>query len=248
MRTPLQRALPTRPPPTSLLTQLSVIHDSRHPAGDQVGVAEGQLAVDHAVDAQRPLLRLDGGLRDGRVDQVEVLVGRLPRARCRPGRPRCSAGAWRRVTPGMRSSRRLTSTCRRPAPTSRPATAMPTAATDTAPATMRKTRRSRDSRSGRPRPRSRASVSAECSVTQVSRPTATGRASTAPAPRWLRTAARPTPASGEPDEQRPVPAAAGQQPRQREAAQEEEEDDADEERLVEVAERPRWPARRSVRA
>ena len=27
MRMPLQRALPTRPPPTSLLTQLSVIHD-----------------------------------------------------------------------------------------------------------------------------------------------------------------------------------------------------------------------------
>ncbi len=65
-------------------------------SGDEVGVAQGELAVHHAVDADRPLLRLDGGLRDGRVDQVEVLVGCLPRGDAgqahRRGRRRLGTG------------------------------------------------------------------------------------------------------------------------------------------------------------
>ena len=82
----------------------------------------------------------------------------------------------RRVTPGMRSSRRLSSTWRRPAPTKRPATAIPTEATEIAPATIRKTRRSCDSEVGAALlGGAAASMSAECTATQVSSPTSDGQ-------------------------------------------------------------------------
>ena len=100
-RTPLHQALPIR-----LAADLVAHAVERHPrlgqpAVDQVGVAEGQLAVDHAVDPQRPLLRLDRGHRDRRVDQVEVLVGRLPRRDARQADAGRSAGTSAPGDPGQ---------------------------------------------------------------------------------------------------------------------------------------------------
>ena len=60
------------------------------------------------------------GHHDRGVDQVEVVVRRLPRAR-RPRSPiRTPLGTVGSVTPDSRSSRRVSSTCRRPRPTTRP--------------------------------------------------------------------------------------------------------------------------------
>ena len=89
------------------------------------------LAVDHAVDAQRPLVAgRRAGTHEGGVDPVEVRVRRPPRRHARDAD--CGArGDQRRRSTGSRSSCRLASTARRepprnrccPAPTAAPASA-----------------------------------------------------------------------------------------------------------------------------
>ena len=164
-----------------------------HLARDQVGVGQRQLAVDETVDPQRPLLRLDGRLRDGRVDQVEVLVGRLPGRDARH--------------PEGRRRRRLPAGDARDAEQPAAGLDMPTTGTDEAAGDGDPHRGHRDRAGdhqehpslvrlelGTARPRLRASVRAEWTVIQVSRPTITGSTSTGPAPRCTSTATRPMPA------------------------------------------------------
>ena len=192
-RTPLHQALPIRSPPTSLDTQLSVIHASVRSPGEQLVVGQHQLAVDHAVDPQRPVPRLDR---------------RAPRSRCGSGRSRRSASATATmpvdarpatpcgtsapVTPGSRSSRRVSSTCRRPR-ADHPADARderPTPAVST-PARIRNPRRVGDLPASAPRrlapaprpppaasassARRSGSVSSDRQISQVAKPTASGR-------------------------------------------------------------------------
>ena len=51
----------------------------RAPTGEQLVVGQLHLVVDHAVDPQPPVARLDRRHHDRGVDQVEVVVRRLPR-------------------------------------------------------------------------------------------------------------------------------------------------------------------------
>ena len=172
IRTPLHQALPTRPPPTSLDTQLRVTHASVSAAGDEVVVGQHQLAVDHPVDAQPPVLGLDRRHRDGGVDEVEVVVGRLPRRESaqpdrRRGRRAGDGDAVEAQQPPALHD--VAPAARRPR---RPASPTPTAATPSTPATIRKTRRSRDSSSGLGRRPSAAARSGRAAAaTQVTRPT-----------------------------------------------------------------------------
>ena len=78
-RTPLHQALPISRPPTGLETQLRVTHASVGSRGHQVGVGEHHLAVDHPVDPQLPVLRLDRRRDQRGVDQVERVVRGPPR-------------------------------------------------------------------------------------------------------------------------------------------------------------------------
>ena len=107
----------------------------------QVGVGQRDLPVDHAVDPQRPVLRLDGGYDDRGVDPVEARRCRSARA-TRPSSPiRAAAGTRGSVTSGSRSSRRDSSTWRRPRPTTRPAAPSTTAPAAIIPARITNARR-----------------------------------------------------------------------------------------------------------
>ena len=69
-----------------------MIHDLGAPAGEQLVVGQHDLAVDHAVDPQPPVAGLDRRHHDRGVDQVEVVVRRLPRADALAARPGRRAG------------------------------------------------------------------------------------------------------------------------------------------------------------
>ena len=89
---PSQRAVPTRPPPISLDTQVMVMSASiGH--GREVRVVELDLPVDHAGDFQAP--GLGRHLRHGQcgVDAVEVALGVKSGARRRPRATLTAAGA-----------------------------------------------------------------------------------------------------------------------------------------------------------
>ena len=107
MRTPVHHALPIRSPPTSFETQQSVTHVSVRPPGQQILVGEGDLVVDHAVDAQLPVVRVDRGNDQRRVDPVEVVVRHPPRRRCREMPVSAPAGTVPRVTGSLSARGRL---------------------------------------------------------------------------------------------------------------------------------------------
>ena len=78
-RTPLHQALPIRSPPDLVGHAVERDPGLRTPTGEQVVVGQLQLVVDHAVDPQPPVARLDRRHHDRGVDLVEVVVRRLPR-------------------------------------------------------------------------------------------------------------------------------------------------------------------------
>ena len=174
----------------------------------EVGVGQRDLPVDLAVDAQRPVLRLDGRYDDRGVDPVEVRrspvchgetplspiaggrrhprLGHLRRAGAAGGSPRRAGGPGRRpgrphraprrrprsARPGSRTLRRVWSEDSSAGPPARPG---------------RPSRPRRRHRRGRVRRASSAlrsgSVSSDRVTSQVTKPTATGTASIAVAPR-----------------------------------------------------------------
>ena len=76
---PSHRALLIRSPPTSFETQHSVIQRSIIGRASSCVVGERHRPVDHAVDAQLPVLRVDLRHAERGVDAVEVAVRRRPR-------------------------------------------------------------------------------------------------------------------------------------------------------------------------
>ena len=198
-RTPLHQALPIRSPPTSLLTQLRVTQASVNSPGEQVVVGQRDLALDHPVDPQRPVLRLDRRHHDRGVDPVEAVGRGHPAADALRRRGRRRPGTAGRVTCGSRSRPRTSSTCRRPRPTTRPTTPSTPAARDQQPgpdherapglAATPVGSGSARRRAGLQRRRGRgclgdraaARSAATASTSQVTKPTATGSASIAAA-------------------------------------------------------------------
>ena len=151
-----------RSPPTSLETQLRVIQASVNCRSSRSCVGQRDLPVDHAVDAQRPVLRLDRGHDDRGVDPVEVAVA----ASCH-GRDALDADAVPPAAPAASVDLRQpqqpadSSTCRRPRPTTRPATPSATAAPAAiTPARITKPAAGSRSETGRPAPATSASAEA----------------------------------------------------------------------------------------
>ena len=109
-RTPVHFALPTSLPPTSLLTHEIVTYCSN--IGSAMSSLPGQrrLAVDQAVDPERPAGRVDARREQRRVDPVEPVVGHDDRGQAgdrgrevrsgrrgrRPSRTRVGSAARRR--------------------------------------------------------------------------------------------------------------------------------------------------------
>ena len=236
-RTPLQRALPISSPPTGLETQLSVIQRLGQLPADQVGVGQRQLPIDHAVDAQPPVLGLDRRHHDGGVDPVEVVVRRLPRRDALD--PEVDAPGRRAGHGSAAAGGRLDV---RGARSDEPARDADDAATDRHRRPSRTRRRSRD-RAGA-RARSKASVRSSAGPRSADRPRPG-------AGRRARAVAGPDRGQREhrerhEDQQRP-PGAAGQDAGAERRAREDQ-DDRHEERLVLVPHQVRSPARPPGRA
>ena len=73
-RTPVHLALPTSLPPTSLLTQAIVTYCSNIGSATSCVPGQRRLAVDQAVDPQRPASRVDDRREERGVDPVEAVV------------------------------------------------------------------------------------------------------------------------------------------------------------------------------
>ena len=115
-----------------------------------------------------------------------------------PARPTLVAGGtFGSVTPVSRSSRRLSSTRRRPPPQARPSTPSPsdTAATPAAPSRKPRREPSWSASSARGRGRPIRAVSALRTTSQVTKPITRGRYDVVDGGSWAATAATPTAAS-----------------------------------------------------
>ena len=199
-RTPLHQALPIRSPPTGLDTQLSVTQASVSRAVDQVLEAQHELAVDHAVDPQPPLLRRRSSGSRWRCGSGRSRRPASPTATRRRSPIRALGGTRGSRDPGQPQQRRA-----RPPPRggrarrAGPSPVSPSASTATAAgaeqeAAPRRRRRPR-SPSGAA-PCAAAAVSRSRVTTQVTKPTASGRYATGDG-RLARTATASTPTAGQ---------------------------------------------------
>ena len=95
-RTPVHLALPTSLPPTSLLTHAIVTYCSNIGMRDELVPGQHRLAIDQAVDPQRPCRGGDAGDEERRVDPVEAVVRHDDRGQAADRRGEVHRGVERR--------------------------------------------------------------------------------------------------------------------------------------------------------